>query len=1251
MAKVKIVNNNLDYNLNGNTFDNTASNIIFSFGSFAVTSNFDSRKFIDYSGTLSSFVTPITLETMSLSETQSELIVNKSINAVLNLDKSNLNTFIRYGSSYEFLRVSVENIIVNYPASLYISSKVKRTGNITYFGFSFNELANISTFKIPIDYIINTYGLVINEGNSSLPNDNILRNLNKSFDDYIIWSSNNPDLNSLNIIGFTGFTTSKRYITVQVNGNPFPNIIISGGTGTTDFHIKPNNLKFEEFRSNLSDYEKYIISERTNYEGFKFILKTPTLLDNGEIIYSDSLMFWTTSDNYNLDIDTSLYRKFLESVLTIGAKYDQIKSDLIARFLTPNSLKTYDLTTEGKMTKLLRIYGREFDLMREFIDSLVYINKVTYDKINNIPDQLVSNMARTFGWNYFSLVNESELVETFLTIDDKERNLHSDLMPAEIDIELWRRIINNTNYFWKSKGTREAIKSMFLLIGIPEPFINITEYVYTVDGVIDPRTVTLSSADFPSQSLPYDNNGYPVAPLESPNFYFQMSGDTDSGQAYLDVFRMAGFTLNRTVDNKKSWIQTGATYRVDDTTSEYYQEDSKLVINTKEIDISLDTSSGIEYDVFEYIKDKDFPANSSGYTLPISYINISLGVNVTQNTFQLPSNYVADTGDLEVRYNGILLAAPKEYNELSGIYSVPGDYVINSNNNTITLNENAINNGYRRDIVEISFIQTGDTYNVSKISTRYMVCRIVPSINNTIIPLPSAANGDVQVTLNGIALTKGTNQFNADYIVDPNNSNQIIIQNPEFISYLAINPIIQVAYLNVSGSSTIGMRNEIHRIDSFKSGKLYFNEGANKYVYKLNYKVSNVENVKLLIDGIALEPGTDYSINVKNPYEIFLPKGLKYGSVLSAYYIVGGEEYLNPIVSNDFGLGDISNLSFLQFIEMIQRRMINATNRKTITDFKGGWYPTLLNIYVKYLERGNLSSDNPLRSNGYTFTNLFSFLNKYNSFFQKFVDQLLSATIIMRKNGLLVRNTVFTKQKFPYKRGVYMGVIQSRNNNGLTTYKYDNKLQYFGDDGATYLKKGLSKIGNWSEDYICVGDLCKNFVVKDVIVTYPTTTTTTTLKPVSVTLEFILNDDPDIDIGKYEAIYNINATGLIPNYSVHVNLNFTTELRIFSGTSGSMSLANISVVKNGIIVFERNHIINEISINSNYQDEFDVTIEVGDNIQMIIRNEIIQESGFIEGTVTSKTILETSGNVLPNGGIIIMPPQIINEAPLIDTTI
>jgi len=1047
VAKVKVVNNTLDSNLNGLNFNNTASEIIFSFGSFAVTSNFDGRTFIDYNNELSTFVQPVTLETMVVSDTQSDILYQRSTNVVLNLNKSDLNTFVRFGSAYEFLRISIENIILNYPPSLYINSQISRGGNLTFYSLTTDTTLDTATFNIPSNCIVNIFGLVYNNGNITEPDDVILKNLNLSFEDYVVWLPLDPD-NNYPIIGFTGNSTGINYLTIKTQGNPF-SIFGDVSSGSTDLHLKPNNLIFEEFRASLTDYEKYIISERYNNEGFRFTLKNPTLLDDGDVTYSDTSILWTTSDKYNIDINTPDYQKFLDIILTIGTKYDSIKTDLIVRFLTPTSLKIYDLTEEGKMTKLLRVCGREFDQVRQFIDSLTYINKITYDKINNIPDQLIKNLAKTLGWNYFSLVNENELADSLFTIDENERNLNTDLLPAEVDIELWRRILINTNYFWKSKGTREAIKSIFLLIGIPEPFINITEYVYTVDGVINPNTVTLSQADFPSNSLPYDTEGYPTVPLEIKDFYFQLSGNSDSGQAYMDVFRMAGFNLIRTVDNKKSWIQTGSTTRIHNTTPQYYQEDSKLVLNTKEVDVALDTARGIEYDVYRYIKEIDFPANSSGYTLPFSYINISLGVGSSQTTFTLPVNVDELQGDFEVRYNGILLNAPKT-GTTSGISTGAtgqSDYVVNGN--TFTLTNPAINVGGRRDVIQATYIYSGGTTPVSGITVEYIVTRVKANLTGTYVPLPSYPRGDIQVTINGIALTKGTNQFTADYILDPTNttgSSQIIIQNQEVISYLAANPEVQVAYVKVEGTNNINARSEVIRIDSFNTNKIYYNTSANKYVYKLNYKVTDTANIKVLIDGIALEPDRDYTLNTINPYEIFLPRGLRYGMVISIYYLIASSEYFNPIIADVFGIGDISNLSFLEFIELVQRKMINARNRKIVTDFKNGWYPALLNIYNEYLKRTDLSNTNPLKSNGYTFQNLYSFLSKYNSFFQNFVDQLLSATIILRRSGLLVRNTIFTKQKFVYKRGVNLYQSEST----TTDTRGNLMIQYLGDDDSVF---------------------------------------------------------------------------------------------------------------------------------------------------------------------------------------------------------
>lgn len=1226
MAIVKVRGNNVD--ANGENFSNFSPQTIFSFGTFSVTSNFDGKTPIDYTNQLSSFVQPITLENINLSEAQSEILYEKNINATPNLNKSDLKTFVRFGSAYEFLRISIENIIVNYPASIFINSQIDGFSSVTFSAFTYNTLTNISKFKIPLNNIENNFGLILDRGNNSIIEGNELRNLNLSYSDYIVWSPQTPDNSSIRIIGFTGFSNNNNTLTIETLGNPFPNT--SGSAGTLNYHLKPNNYKFEEYRELLKPYERYILSERNGTSGFKFKIKNPTLLDNGTITYSDINLSWPTSDGYNVDINTtSSYRNFLDNLLTIGAKYDTVKTDLIARFLTPASIKTYDLTEEGKVTKLLKIFGWEFDQLREFIDSLTYVNKVSYDKINNVPDQLVQNLAKTFGWDYFSLVNEKELVETFLTVDDNERNLNTDLLPPEIDIELWRRILNNTNYYWKSKGTREAIKSIFLLIGIPEPFINITEYVYTVDGRIDPRTVTLTETDFPSNSLPYDSEGYPIAPLETNDFYFQVSGDSDSGQAYMDVFRQAGFTLNRTVDNKKVWAQTGSTTRRHYSTPQYFQQDSKLVLNTKEVDISLDVARGIEYDVYRYIKDQDFPANSSGYTLPFSYVNVSLGYAGTTNVFTLPSQFGDAEGKLEVRFNGVLLNAPNEYDGITINDELSeADYIISGNSFILTNGNYAINSGNRRDVIQATYVYSGGTEPITGISVQYIVTRIRVNLIGTSIPLPSVANGDVQVTINGVALTKGTNQFVADYIVNPNDSSEIIIQNPDIISYLAINPYVQVAYINVSGSTSISARSEVTRVDSLNNGKLYFNQSANKFVYRLNYRINSVSDVKILVDGIGLEPSVDYSLNTNNPYEIYLPRGIKFGSVVSAYYLVGGNDYFEPIINNDFGVGDISDLSFLEFIELVQRKMINATNRKIVSDYKGGWYPALLNIYVNYLNRSRLAETNPLKSNGYTFANLYTFLSKYNSFFQRFVDQILSATIILKRGGLLVRNSVFTKQKFAYKRGV----------------NFDRNVNYFGNDGSVFLKRPLSQDVNWSSDYVCTSDLCEGFVVNNITIDFPYTTTTTTALPYGGIILFNetvsqQNISTTYNSGRYRKIELdvLFSPAILPSYSVDLRFNYVVNNEVTGATINDSIISSVKLIKNGVV--ETEDIYNTIG---QFTGSSVVTITSGDILIIIVENTALIGLG---GTLASaETILvPVVDNVTPNGGeFTLVPSEITN---------
>ncbi len=376
-------------------FKGITSNIIYSSGNFNVTSNLNSRSSIDFSTTVSSFAVPITLNDLNLSDVQNQNIINNSNNCVLNLDNSDLFQHVKFGSCYQFFISEIQGIILNYPYSLYSSNSIELGGNATFFNFVYNPLTNTSTFSIPIQYLVNNYGFIINIGNYTLPANNPNLNLNINYGNYIIFDPTNGD-NSHTILGFTGNTTNTSYISLSVLGNCFP--ILSGTTLTTGrmpFHIKSKPSLFQDFYAVLDDFQQYMLSTRDNTGSFDFTVNNLVLLDDGEVISSPQQMVWPSTDGYNIDISGYKYSLFFNSLLGIGTNYDNIKTNLIARTLVPKSIINYDNTDQLKMSTLLQVYGWEFDQIQKFIDGLLYVNTVTYDKKNNLPDQIVQNLANT----------------------------------------------------------------------------------------------------------------------------------------------------------------------------------------------------------------------------------------------------------------------------------------------------------------------------------------------------------------------------------------------------------------------------------------------------------------------------------------------------------------------------------------------------------------------------------------------------------------------------------------------------------------------------------------------------------------------------------------------------------------------------------------------------------------------------------------------------------------------------------------
>jgi len=156
---------------------------------------------------------------------------------------------------------------------------------------------------------------------------------------------------------------------------------------------------------------------------------------------------------------------------------------------------------------------------------------------------------------------------------------------------------------------------------------------------------------------PMDSEGFPKAPVNTESYFFQLgagwyqvtpshrspdqvviTGDVYTGQnydiqtqlqpftygqLYLDRFRQfpymnEGFKLRKIVDNNKSWLENDDKIRVSNDANYnayYFTDNEKLVLNVKNIDLFLNPSQGMAYDVWVQSVRYDYPIPESGLTV------------------------------------------------------------------------------------------------------------------------------------------------------------------------------------------------------------------------------------------------------------------------------------------------------------------------------------------------------------------------------------------------------------------------------------------------------------------------------------------------------------------------------------------------------------------------------------------------------------------------------------------------------------
>jgi hypothetical protein len=645
------------------------------------------------------FSEPISLGDLDINDlTESRRIMATQFRVYPNYDVSQVLNFSMYGSLSKRFQVSITKIINHFPAALdVIFTNLDFTTGATATDIIYDPVEDETYFRVSVDRINNPFD--IDYSVSAATNLSIrelvvspYRNLYNSYLDYAVSVNDNI----YNVVSFLpSETLSTGFIQFYVSGAPF------GTTATTfdeNFQIRPNDFITDKiFSEDFDEVEKFLLNRLVRPE-YTAVFQVPAQTESGEFYTKYQQVTWPKDGLWNLDIRSFLFDDYLTDLESIAVELDSFKSNLISRFLVTDSLKEFD-TLGQKVEKIFQIYGRSFDQVKQFIDALAYMNSVNYNPSNDIPSQLLVNLAQTLGWssNFSPITNEDFLSSVFgNTTTPTYPGYARALTPTELNYSFYRNLILNASYLFKSKGTRRSIEFLMRLIGAPDSLIEFNEHIYLADQRINldqfytqwasisggtyventptylpgvtykikgktysgfTSTATYEDVNIKLEDYPIDTLGFPSAPLNTEDYFFQLGAgwyeitpqhrspdevritgnvytgqnyDVQTsltpfsyGQPYLNRFRdfpfmTEGFKLTQVVDNNKSWLEEDNRLRVStnaDYNAYYYVDNEKLVLNVKNVDLFLNPSQGLVYDVWEQSRRYDYPIPESGLTV------------------------------------------------------------------------------------------------------------------------------------------------------------------------------------------------------------------------------------------------------------------------------------------------------------------------------------------------------------------------------------------------------------------------------------------------------------------------------------------------------------------------------------------------------------------------------------------------------------------------------------------------------------
>lgn len=260
-----------------------------------------------------------------------------------------------------------------------------------------------------------------------------------------------------------------------------------------------------------------------------------------------------------LSLNNSRVENFLDTQRTSGSNYDDSNQNMIFN-LVPSHFT--EMENSDYQQYFLLLTARHYDRIKLYIDHLSNITKITNEKYNGPPENLLDLAGKHHGIDIGDIFTGVDPLQFYFGENINSVTGSLDVSLREIRETIKRNVLGNLPYILKSRSTRQSVKAALSSLGLDENLISFVEYTDFSGGIkttYTPRTIEARVANFLTSSNIYiSSSAYTTSSVNTHQIRAMFfTGSPHVSQSVLSFHSASSLLLGLSVERDNLTSSTG----------------------------------------------------------------------------------------------------------------------------------------------------------------------------------------------------------------------------------------------------------------------------------------------------------------------------------------------------------------------------------------------------------------------------------------------------------------------------------------------------------------------------------------------------------------------------------------------------------------------------------------------------------------------------------------------------------------------